>query len=112
MPASYPLRAEDSPAAALPRPRGRTMSRTTLVIALGTALLLPALSSAADELAQKLNVKPAVVEKIKAALPDKAPARPTHAHKVLIFSKTNGFRHSSIPVGTVALTLLGEKTGA
>jgi type 1 glutamine amidotransferase len=88
------------------------MSRTTFVFALGTALLLPAFGSAADELAQKLNVKPAVVEKIKAALPDKAPAQPKRPHKVLIFSKTNGFRHSSIPVGTVALTLLGEKTGA
>jgi type 1 glutamine amidotransferase len=30
----------------------------------------------------------------------------------LIFSKTNGFRHDSIPVGALSLTLMGEKTGA
>ncbi len=59
-----------------------------------------------------MNVKTAVVEKIKSALPDKAPARVKQPHKVLIFSKTNGFRHGSIPVGVTALTMMGEKTGA
>ncbi len=58
------------------------------------------------------DVKPEVVEKIKAALPDEAPAKPKKPRKVLIFSKTNGFRHGSIPVGALSLTMLGEKTGA
>jgi len=31
--------------------------------------------------------------------------------KVLIFSKTNGFRHSSIPVGIAAIKKLGEENG-
>jgi len=62
--------------------------------------------------APKLNVKPEVVAKIKAALPDKAPATVKKPHKILIFSKTNGFRHGSIPVGVTALTMMGEKTGA
>ena len=57
-------------------------------------------------------ITPKVQAKIEAALPDKAPAEPKHDRKLLIFSKTNGFRHSSIPVGTVAITLLGKKTGA
>jgi uncharacterized protein len=49
---------------------------------------------------------------IEAALPDKAPALPKQPRKVLIFTKTAGFRHASIPVGTRALIMMGEKTGA
>ncbi len=51
-------------------------------------------------------------EKIAAALPDEAYAKPEKARKVLIFSKTAGFRHESIATGKVALTELGKKTGA
>lgn len=71
-----------------------------------------ALSAVAAEDPPKLNVKADVIAKIKDALPDKAPAKPKQARKILIFSKTNGFRHGSIPVGVTALTMLGEKTGA
>jgi type 1 glutamine amidotransferase len=53
-----------------------------------------------------------VVDKITKALPDKAPAQPKQPHKILIFSKTSGFRHSSIPIGIKAITMLGDKTGA
>jgi type 1 glutamine amidotransferase len=52
------------------------------------------------------------VDKISKALPDKAPAKPKQARKILIFTKTAGFRHSSIPVGVKAITMLGDKTGA
>lgn len=52
------------------------------------------------------------VQKIEAALPKTAPAEPKQPRKLLIFSKTNGFRHGSIPVGVKAITLLGQKTGA
>jgi len=58
------------------------------------------------------QVKPEVIEKIEAALPDKAPATPKKPRKVLIFSKTNGFRHGSIATGAKSITMLGEKTGA
>src|SRR5688500_12415574 len=58
------------------------------------------------------QVKPEVREKIQAALPDAAPAKPQKERKVLIFTKTNGFRHESIPVGVLSLTLVGEQTGA
>lgn len=53
-----------------------------------------------------------VVRKITEAIPQHAPAKPRHPRKVLLFSKTNGFRHGSIPVAVTALKLLGEKTGA
>src|SRR5262245_22088000 len=52
------------------------------------------------------------LDKITQALPDKAPAQPKQPRKLLIFSKTAGFRHSSIPVGIKAITMMGDKTGA
>jgi type 1 glutamine amidotransferase len=58
------------------------------------------------------QVKEEVVNKIAAALPDAAPAKPGAKRIVLIFTKTNGFRHGSIPVAVKSLTMLGEKTGA
>jgi type 1 glutamine amidotransferase len=51
-------------------------------------------------------------EAIAKALPSEAPARPAKDRKILVFSKTAGFRHASIPTGKLALTELGRKTGA
>ena len=51
-------------------------------------------------------------ENIAKALPEKAFVKPLKPRKVLIFSKTAGFRHASIPTGKLALTELGKKTGA
>jgi uncharacterized protein len=87
--------------------------RLTLCVAAVTLAATPALAqknSAQPD--QRFKVKPPVLEKIRAALPDKAPAKVKQPHKVLVFSKTNGFRHGSIAAGTAALTLMGEKTGA
>jgi uncharacterized protein len=76
----------------------------------GCALTLCAqLLPAQDITAQ---VKQDVRDKIEAALPEAAPAKPQKERRVLIFSKTNGFRHGSIPVGVLSLKRLGEKTGA
>jgi len=52
------------------------------------------------------------LEKIAEALPDKPFAKPAKPRKVLVFSKTNGFRHGSIATGKSALTEMGKKTGA
>ena len=60
----------------------------------------------------KAEVKPEVVEKIKAALPQAAPAEPKMGRKVLIFTRTKGFRHGSIPTAAKSLAMLGEATGA
>jgi type 1 glutamine amidotransferase len=88
------------------------MTRTPYLIACTVAATVLFSSTTRGADASKPNVKAEWVEKIKAALPEKAVAKPKQARKVLIFSKTNGFRHSSIPVGTLAVMLLGEKTGA
>ncbi len=50
--------------------------------------------------------------KIAEALPSMAYAKPEKPRKLLVFSKTNGFRHASITTGKIALTEMGEKTGA
>jgi type 1 glutamine amidotransferase len=52
------------------------------------------------------------LDRIMQALPDKPPAKPKQTRKLLIFSRTAGFRHSSIPVGVKAITMMGDKTGA
>jgi hypothetical protein len=52
------------------------------------------------------------IAKVKEALPDKAPAQPRQPRKILIFSKTAGFRHGSIAIGAKAIAMLGDKTGA
>jgi type 1 glutamine amidotransferase len=52
------------------------------------------------------------LDRIMKALPDTASAKPKQPRKLLLFSRTTGFRHSSIPVGVKALTMIGDKTGA
>ncbi|MGY8767762.1 MAG: ThuA domain-containing protein [Pirellulales bacterium] len=70
------------------------------------ACLFLSLGSASAE------IKPDVIAKIEAAIPAGAPAKVKSPRKVLIFSKTNGFRHGSIETGAKSLAMLGEKTGA
>lgn len=84
-----------------------SLTLALVVVALWTTTARPA-----DETEPKFNLKAKQLEQIKSALPDKAPARPKQARKLLIFSKTNTFRHSSIPFGIAAITLMGKKTGA
>ena len=58
------------------------------------------------------QLKDEEIAKIKAALPDKAVAKPAQARKMLVFWKCEGFFHTVIPVANEALKLMGEKTGA
>lgn len=52
------------------------------------------------------------VEKITASIPAEAYAKPAKPRKLLVFSRTNGFRHQSIVTGKLALDEMGKKTGA
>ncbi len=61
--------------------------------------------------AQK-NKKQVHAEKIAAGVPKSAPAKPSKPRKVLVFSKTAGFRHGSIPTGVEAMKQMGKSTGA
>ena len=79
-------------------------SKLLFSILLGAVMLTPASNYAqptADEIA-----------KITAAVPEAASARPQKPHKVLIFTRTEGFVHASIPYGTKALQIMADKTGA
>lgn len=51
-------------------------------------------------------------EKIAEAIPSEAYAKPEKPRKLLVFSRTNGFRHKSIVTGKMALAEMGKKTGA
>ncbi|MES2997020.1 MAG: ThuA domain-containing protein [Verrucomicrobiota bacterium] len=55
---------------------------------------------------------PRAIEKIREVLPDKAYAKPAKPRRMLVFSRTSGYRHASIPTGHALLRELGGKTGA
>src|SRR5664279_6376393 len=61
---------------------------------------------------QNQTPKPDDVEKMMAALPDKAPAKPKQPRKVLVLAKASGFVHSCIPLAAKTVEALGAKTGA
>lgn len=75
------------------------------------SIALP-LAALIGTLALAQQAKPDMVEKVKASLPKAAPAKPKAKRSVLVFSKTMGFRHSSIPIGIESMKLMGESTGA
>lgn len=50
-------------------------------------------------------------EKIRAAMPSQAKVKPSKLYKVLVYSHSSGFKHSSIPTGAKALRIMAEKTG-
>ena len=55
---------------------------------------------------------PEHVAAMTAALPDRAPARPAKARKILVLDSALGFRHASIPIAAATVEALGKKTGA
>lgn len=80
-------------------------SSLMLPLALGACVFLVA--------ASKKEVPPAGADKkIAEALPAEAYAKPKSARKLLVYSRTAGFRHKSIATGKVALTEMGKATGA
>lgn len=62
--------------------------------------------------AQNQTPNPADVEKMRAALPEKAPAKPKRPRKMLVLSKAAGFVHSCIPLAAATMEEMGTKTGA
>ena len=61
---------------------------------------------------QNQTPNPADVEKMMAALPDKAPAKPQQPRKVLVLARAAGYVHSCIPLAAKTVEALGAKTGA
>lgn len=81
-----------------------------LLAALAVLLASPALRAAPGQVFPPLTE--AELSGVEAALPHKAAATPAAPRRVLLFFRTEGFVHASIPVGRLALQRLGEKTGA
>ena len=52
------------------------------------------------------------VDRMMAALPDKAPAMPLRPRKILVLGRAAGFVHSSIPLAAKTVEMLGSRTGA
>ena len=71
-----------------------------------TAVFLVAQKPASEQ------APPGAAEKIAEAIPAGAYAKPTQPRRLLVVSKTNGFRHASIATGKLLLTDLGRRTGA
>lgn len=61
---------------------------------------------------KKEEAPPQALKEIIAALPEEPFAKPAKSRTMLVFSKTNGFRHDSIPTGKIAFEEMGKKTGA
>lgn len=86
-----------------------------LLAGAGLALFSPSSRGAvASELSSDLRPIPAAdLEKIRAALPDRAPATPAEPRRLLLFVRNVGYGgHPSAEYANHAFTLLGEKTGA
>ncbi|MCP5544982.1 MAG: ThuA domain-containing protein [Akkermansiaceae bacterium] len=80
--------------------------------------LVPSLAVAAVA-ASVIALKPAGEQappgsagKIAEALPSDAYAKPQKPRRLLVYSRTNGFRHASIATGKLALAEMGKTTGA
>ena len=52
------------------------------------------------------------VDRMMAALPGKAPAKPQKPRKVLVLARAAGYVHSSIPLAAKTIEAIGTKTGA
>jgi hypothetical protein len=80
--------------------RSGSVTQDQLGTVLNAALPQPAFPPAAARGPQPQNQvpKPEDVEKMMAALPDKAPAKPQQPRKVLVLAKAAGFVHSCIPL--------------
>lgn len=88
---------------------GDSATQEQLATALNAAFPQPA---PPPRTAQNQTPKPEDVEKMMAALPDHAPAKPKHPRKVLVLSKAAGFVHSCIPLVAKTMEEMGTKTGA
>ncbi len=71
-----------------------------------------ALERALPRLPQNQTPKPADVQAMVAALPDKAPAKPRKPRRVLVLGRAAGYVHSSIPLAARTIEEMGRKTGA
>jgi uncharacterized protein len=88
------------------RPPGRGLRRL-----LPLALVVPAAALAVPAAAQDSGVPTAGAPTAAAAQDTGAPTAAAEPEQVLVFSRTTGFRHTSIEVGVLAVESLGQENG-
>lgn len=84
----------------------------TALVALGLAGSVLVGTAGVCRAADGPQPKPEHVQKMQAALPEQAPAKPAKPRKVLVYGNAQGFVHSSIPLGRQTVAEVGKKTGA
>jgi len=77
------------------------------VIVVVAALLMPACLWGQDPVPSKDEIA-----KMQAAAPENPRVPPTKPHKLLVFSRSWGYKHTARPYGAKAIEVLGQKTGA
>lgn len=85
------------------------MNRVTSILNLSIILVLVAVPFG---FAAEKGPSEQELGKISSAAPDKPRVAPEKPHKLLIFSKSYGYYHTSIPYGQAAFRIMGQKTGA
>jgi hypothetical protein len=77
------------------------------VVIVVAALLMPACLWGQDPVPTKDEIA-----KMQAAAPEKPRVPPAKAHKLLVFSRSWGYKHTARPYGAKAIEIVGQKTGA
>jgi len=86
--------------------------RDFLAAALATAALPTVIGNVGRAAPKPKGLPDADIEKIIDAAPDKATAKPAKPRTLLVFNRCGGFRHGSIPWGSGAIEIMGNKTAA
>ncbi len=86
---------------------GRTCLIRFSVAGVVAALLMPACLWGQDPVPTKDEIA-----KMQAAAPEKPRVPPAKAHKLLVFSRSWGYKHTARPFGAKAIEIMGAKTGA
>ncbi len=89
---------------------GRWMAWGGVAVLAGAALALRAPEAYGQ---RERTVSAEDRQRVEAAIPPSAPAKPVRPRKLLIYDANVGYPgHASIPVANLAFTLMGQKTGA
>jgi type 1 glutamine amidotransferase len=81
--------------------------RRLLLVFTGAMLLMPARGKGQEPLPSA-----AEVAKMQAAMPEKPRVQPQKPRKLLVFSRSWGYKHSARPYGAKAIGIMAQKTGA
>jgi type 1 glutamine amidotransferase len=63
-------------------------------------------------LGQEAGPSPEEIAKIRAAVPEQPRVPPAKRHRLLVFSRSWGYKHTARPYGAKAIEIMAQKTGA